>query len=130
MDSAAEHIVDYLVAQGYAAAGGTADWALYIGGYPEAPVNVTAIVDTGGEQANQDGGFGDGTVQISVRAKSYRAGYRKIYDARDLLTGPTARIIDGTQYTGFWIVSDVAHIGRDEKENDIFTLNLRYMREQ
>lgn len=129
MDSAAEHIADYLAGEGVGIVGGTADWALFIGGYPAAPINSITIVDTGGEQANADGGYHDGTVQVTVRSEGYRDGYRKIYEVRDLLVVPTGRIIDSVQYTGFWIVSDVAHIGRDEKDNDMFTLNLRFMRE-
>lgn len=105
-------------------------WTVYEGNEAPSPDNAVTVYDTGGGQANADGPLYDPTIQVRVRSLSYATGYTKALAIRDLLMIRTARIIGSWHYTGFWLISDVAKIGRDDIDRELFTVNFRLMRER
>lgn len=105
------------------------DWSISVGTEPAQPEQAITLYDTGGGVDQPDAQFYDPTMQIRVRAKGYPEGFDKATQIRDLLILPTAKIIDAFLYTGFWIFTDVAMIGKDDNDRCIFTFNLRLMRE-
>ncbi len=103
----------------------------FVGTEPELPtaeLTVTAY-DTGGAATENWAGYQDPTIQIRVRAVSYVAGYSKAEQIRDALVTPHGFIFNDWYYSGFWLISDVAHIGRDDRNRELFTVNFRLMRE-
>lgn len=148
MDSPADHVADYLESLGLLAvavvpepavrirtvedmvASSSEAWRGFVGTEPTDPDNCVTVYDTGGAQATADVPLYDPTIQIRVRARNYGAGYSKALELRDALTGPTGFLLDGWHYAGFWIVSDVAKIGRDDNNRELFTVNFRAMRQR
>lgn len=105
-------------------------WPVFVGTRPPDPSNAVTVYDTGGNQANADVPLYDPTIQISVRSVEYFAGYDKASEIRDALILPTSCTLSGWFYTGFWLISDVAKIGRDDNNRELFTFNLRAMRQR
>lgn len=126
MSSTAFHIATYIAAQGL----GTLSTDIFVGGEPKLPDTCITAYDTGGTHANADAGLWDTTFQIRVRSHSYLEGYALTEQIRDLLLNPTSRIIEDWYYTGFWLISDIAKIGRDESDRELFTVNFRCMRQK
>lgn len=120
--SAAYDVAAYLTSLGQ----GT----IYVGNEPanKSALTVT-IYDTGGPIGESWAGYQDPTIQIRARALSYPTGYDKLVSIRDALILPRGFTYGGWHYTGFWLISDVAKIGRDDTNRELFTLNLRLMRE-
>lgn len=105
-------------------------WTVYTGNEAPSPDDAITVYDTGGGQANADRPLYDPTIQVRVRSREYADGYTKALAIRDLLMIRTARDIGIWHYTGFWLVSDVAKIGRDDSDRELFTVNFRLMRER
>lgn len=104
-------------------------WGIAVGTEPAKPERVVTLYDTGGGVDQPDAQLFDPTMQVRVRSRSYADGYTKASAVRDALILPTAREIGDFLYTGFWIFTDVAMIGKDDNDRCIFTFNLRLMRE-
>lgn len=104
---------------------------VYVGAEPanHAATLLTTIYDTGGTPTENWAGYQDLTLQVRATASSYVAGYDRCADIRDALIAPTNADFGDWRYTGFWLISDVAHIGRDDRNRNIFTVNFRLMRE-
>lgn len=102
---------------------------IYVGHEPVSPVECLTIYDTGGSIGESWAGYDDPTIQIRARAVAYDDAYDNLRAVRDALILPTSFTFQDWHYTGFWLISDIAHIGRDDKDRPIFTLNLRLMRE-
>lgn len=109
--------------------GADSGWSISVGTEPSSPDQCITTYDTGGGVDQPDAQMFDPTMQVRVRAKTYEAGYDKATAVRDSLILPTAKVIGDFLYTGFWIFTDVAMIGKDDNERCIFTFNLRLMRE-
>lgn len=129
MTSVARDVAGYLAGEGLGAVGGSAQWALYIGKEPLQPDDAVTIYDTGGPFDNPDGPYYSPTIQVRVRSHSYDDGYTRAEAIRDQLIIPTARVIGGWLYTGFWLLSDVVKIGTDDKNRELFTVNFQSRRE-
>lgn len=125
--SAASDVVSYLASIGVFTAGVDA----FVGTEPDLPTAslTTTIYDTGGAPTEHWYLYEDPTIQVRVRASSYEVGHAKAEQIRVTLTGIRTLVYDGYHYTGFWIISDIAKIGRDDRDREIFTFNLRIMRE-
>jgi hypothetical protein len=102
---------------------------IFIGKEPPNPETVITIYDTGGAMGNPDASMFDPVIQIRVRAHSYADAMEKSEQVRDELVLNRSRIIGDFLYTGFWLISDVAGIGRDDNDRELFTTNYRLMRE-
>lgn len=129
MSSAADDIADFLEDDGVGTVAGAGQWGIYVGKEPVKPDDCITVYDTGGNPDNADGPFYQPTVQIRVRSTSYALGYAKASEARDKMIIPKSRQGVEWEYTGFWLISDVAKIGTDDSDRELFTVNLRLMRE-
>lgn len=127
--SLASDIAGYLADSGIGTLGGNEDWSVYYGEQPAKPDNVVTVYQTGGAMGNPDARMYDPTIMVRVRARGHDDGNDKAEAVRDLLILPTARVIGDWLYTGFWLVSDVAKVGKDDNNRTEFTVNFRLMRE-
>lgn len=127
--SPAHDIAVLLNDNGYGTFPYSAGWGIAIGTEPSRPDDVITLYDTGGGVDQPDAELYDPTMQVRVRSRSYTDGYTKASDVRDFLILPTSREVGNFLYTGFWIFTDVAMIGRDDNDRFVFTFNLRLMRE-
>jgi hypothetical protein len=125
--SAAYDIANYLASIGE----GTVGTDLFVADEPAAPELALCVTlyDTGGDLGQSYVGYQDPTIQIRCRAISYLTGYAKLEDIRDALVQSFGFDYGDWHYTGFWLISDIASIGRDENRRELLTLNLRLMRE-
>lgn len=122
MSSPAKQIRDVLTATGLY-------WPIYVGSEPTLPDNCVTLYDTGGSYANQDAMLSDPALQIRVRSFSYMDGYEQCAAIRDALIVPRSFQADDWIYTGFWLTMDISKIGRDDADRELFTCNLRAMRQ-
>lgn len=128
--SAAADIRDKIVAGGGGwVAGGSGDWALYVGEEPVSPDNVVTFYDTGGPPGNPDANLQNPTIQIRVRSRDYLPGYNKAAELRDLLKLPHDFIFGDWHYSGVFLTTDVAKIGKDGNNRNLFTVNFRIERD-
>lgn len=125
--SAAYNVAQYLESEGL----GTLATDLFYGTEPaDATAALTVTVyDTGGAATESFEGYQDPTIQIRCRALGYQTGYAKLEAIRDALVSVYGFNYGDWHYTGFWLISDIAKIGRDDRNRELFTLNLRLMRE-
>lgn len=122
MTSPTKHIRDYLTEL-------DTFWPIYIGSEPTTPNDCITLYDTGGGFANRDAQLSDSAIQIRVRSFSYADGYDQAAAVRDALIDLRGLLRDNWFYTGFWLTMDVAKIGRDDADRELFTVNLRAMRQ-
>lgn len=110
---------------------GTIGTDLFVGSEPDAPSAeiITTIYDTGGNPGESYAGFQDPTIQVRCCAVSYVEGYDHLQSIKAALIEQTGFIYDDWHFTGVWLISDIAGIGRDDRNREIFTFNLRLMRE-
>lgn len=128
--SPAHDVAVWLDAQGFGEFPHASElWGISVGTAPVKPDNCITTYDTGGGVDQPDAQFFDPTMHIAIRSYDYSAGYTKASDVRDSLILPTAKTIGDFLYTGFWIFTDVAMIGKDDNDRCVFTFNLRLMRE-
>lgn len=125
--SAAEDVAEYLQSKSL----GTLGTDLFYGNEPEDRdlVLTTTLYDTGGSPGESYEGYQDPFIQVRIRATDYNTGYARGEAIKVQTIERHAFDYGGWHYTGFWLVSDIAKIGRDEHRREIFTLNLRLMRE-
>lgn len=124
--SLSKDIAEYLISEGMGDAG---EWGIYFSTEPPLPDKAVTVYRTGGAQDNADGPYYQPNIQVRVRANSADEAELKSEEIRDLLLIPTARIIGDTFVTGFWLVTDIQMIGRDDNNRAIYTVNFRLMTE-
>lgn len=100
----------------------------YVGTEPPEPDTCVTLYDTGGDGELAYRGYENPTVQVRVRSFDYAAGYALAVQIRDMLVTERRIVTAEYVYSGFWLVSDVAKIGRDDKNRELFTFNLRIHR--
>lgn len=127
MASVASDIADFLQTQGHGTLAGDSEWAIYVGKEPEKPNSCITVYDTPGDPDNPDGPFYSPRIQIRIRCVSYADGYAKGEQIRDELIIETDRIINDRYFSGVWLDSDLAKIGTDDNDREIFTINFRIM---
>lgn len=123
--SAAYDIAQHLASLGH----GTLGTTLFVGTEPPLPNDCMTVYDTGGSISESMFQMYEQTIQIRSRSVLYLNGYDILSEARDALILPTSFEFGGWHYTGIWLVSDIAKIGRDERNREILTANFRLMRE-
>lgn len=127
MLSPAEHVAGHLASLALGALADQGEWGIFVGTEPTRPDSSITIYDTGGTQVVVP--LEDPTIQVRIRSHSYTDAYAKAHAIRNALLVPTARILDGWLYTGFWLISDIAKIGRDDNNRELLTINFRLMRQ-
>lgn len=134
MNSPAHDTAIFLVAEGLAVSFGGADaWSVYVGREPIAGAgdpleSVVTVYDTGG---------GPGplidlrrpTVQVRVRSASYGDGWMRANVINAALVAPVGVDAPGVAAAWWAPTSDVAFIGRDDRDRPIFTANYEMTRD-
>ena len=129
MGSVAVDIAAHLENESLGVVGSESQWGIYIGKEPPAPNDCITVYDTGGAEGNPDGPIYRPTIQVRVRSHDYSNGYNKAEAIRDALILPTAFVLNDRLFVGAWLISDVAKIGTDENDRELFTVNFRLMLE-
>ena len=87
------------------------------------------IYDTGGNEQSDTLAIDNETIQLRARCVRYDSGYNLLSAIRRFLQSKSAIVVNETLYVGFWVIATVTHIGKDENDLHIWTLNFRVMRE-
>jgi hypothetical protein len=125
-----EDIIDVLTSGG-AGTGGT---DLYAGPYPDMPIDVIGVIETGGLPGTYtmttDPGLERPRLQIAVRSASYATARNRSQLCANLMDAMRARRINGVQYHWAQVVMPPAYLGQDENRNHLFVLNLDIVRDR
>ena len=101
---------------------------LFIGAMPDYPDLCACLYDTGGPPPDEAVmGTYYPTFQARVRdgAGGYKTGYALAQSIRNALHGLTQQTVNGTRYIYMYATSDILHVGKDEKDRPLFTINFR-----
>ena len=129
MNSPSTDLAQFLEGKGY----GTIGTDLHVSYLPPKPDKCVALLDSGSwEEFNGLTNLEHPTVQVLVRG--VRSGFQDQYQlAHDIwkelvfLTNST-RIINGTHYSGVWLMSGPIFTGYDESKRPVYSINFRVMR--
>lgn len=101
---------------------------LFVGKEPEEPAECMTIFDYEGGVQNPKLNYDMVHVQVRLRfPEDYISGYKKIKKISVLLNGISPFNSGTDRVEGIWIQNPVNPIGRDNKDNHLFTLNLRLL---
>jgi hypothetical protein len=125
--SAANDVAAYLESESL----GTLGSNLFVASEPADPSSALTVTlyDTGGALGESYAGYQDPTIQVRARAVSYTVAYERLQAIKALLLPTYGFNYGDWHYTGFWLINDIANIGRDDRDRFLLTLNLRLMRE-
>lgn len=132
MNSPARDIKDYLLVQS-AESGSDLELVfktnLFIGILPESTQLIVSLFDTSGESPEPNE-IMNPTLQIMVRGiqGGYEAAYAKMESIVSLLHALSNTTINSTKYIQIWKMSEIMHVGNDDKTRPIFSCNLRIKR--
>jgi hypothetical protein len=127
MKSPAHDLAIYLASQGVGSYPGT----ISVNVEPADPVDVVTIYDTGGDSPDTDQlDLLRPTFQVRVRSMDPEAGYEMQERIRDLLMLPGRIVTVNSAFVVITPTSDVAHIGRDDNDRHLTTLNYSAIRER
>ena len=104
------------------------DWAIYISREPvDANETSLTVFDTGGATPNPKWLLDYPTIQVRIRGATngYKAAWEKAKDVKDALLANTPQTINGDKWDFINIAGDINHIGYDEADRPIFTINFR-----
>ena len=101
---------------------------LFISFEPDSPNRCLTIIDSGGYDPEVASQYEKPTVQIRSRDKAgqYRRAYATLKTIVDLLHG-NRFTVNSTMYV-FWQQGDIITLGKDEKNRDVLTANMRIHR--
>lgn len=110
-------------------------WGIFIGEEPPVPPaqpTVVTIYDTGGPAPfpGRNISMEEPRAQIRVRGAvgGYLAAYAKSRQCRDLLWGHDIFSVGSVNYSGLWIQTEPMFLGPDDKNQPIFSFNVRAVR--
>lgn len=129
MTTPAEDIATYLSSNGAGTLAATVGWGIFYSTEPAHTNNLITIYDTGGSDWATWNDMTSPTIQIRVKGRGYSTAFSKAAQCRDLIMKARGFTIGDYRYGGFSMISDVAKIGRDDKDKDIFTVNIQLMRD-
>ena len=98
--------------------------SLFIGHQPESPDEVVAIYATGGVEPDRYLPTADPTIQLIVRASDYETGHDRAQEIADALHRLTNQTLGDFYIYYSFLLGEPAHIGRDKRDRDEFTINL------
>jgi hypothetical protein len=112
-------------AAGSSAFGGSDPWSINVGGLPERPDDVAAIIDDGGPGALLYGQeINRPQIQILLRARDYNLGWNNINDGVNYLLKLHRREFGAYFYWGFDQTGDIMSLGPDDRGLFMFSANL------
>jgi hypothetical protein len=102
---------------------------LFVSREPTTPNNCISIFDTGGFEPDAKHDISRPTIQIRVRNSVYLTGYNLATAIKDALHGLYEQEEGLSNYLIILAMGDVTHIGLDDSNRNIFTINFRMIRE-
>lgn len=98
---------------------------LFKGFLPDDTGNAVCVYDTGGAEPDRDVPIGNPTFQVFVRHKSYATGFALVTEIYNTLNRQRniELVADETYFYNIFALGNPAHIGRDAKGRDEFTVN-------
>lgn len=103
---------------------GTVGTNIFYSYIPDIDGNVIAVLDTGGPQPNVDiKELKEPTFQIFIRNSSYASGKSQLDSVRSLLHRLIETTIGSTYFLNCFAQSEGGHIGRNERDQDEFSIN-------
>jgi hypothetical protein len=101
---------------------------LFVSFEPDTPDRCLTILDSGGYDPEIEANYEKPTIQIRSRdvPGQYRRAYGSLRTVVDLLHG--SRVTVNTTVYVFWQQGDIIHLGKDEKNRDTLTANMRIHR--
>jgi hypothetical protein len=121
-----EIIMD-LIASSLAGEGWIKTKNLFVGHEPETPANVCTIFDYEAGVQNPKLNYDMLWVQVRMRGQGYLETYRKLKKISLLLNGISPFNSGTDRVEGIWIQNPVTPLGRDSKNNFLFTINFRIL---
>lgn len=113
-------IADYLATNGL----GTVGTDIFYSYVPDIDGNLIAVLDTGGPTPSVDiKTLKNPTFQIFIRNSSYSAGKTNLDTIRSLLHQVIETTIGSTYFLNCFAQSEGGHIGRNERDQDEFSIN-------
>ena len=97
----------------------------FIGQQPELPHDCITVYDTGGGPQDSMNEIDDVSFMIHSRGSSYQDGWALIHEAKLILQSMAGKLVEGKEYVGVWSTSNIAFVGRDEKDRSIFSANFK-----
>ena len=128
MSTISEGIKDILVADSVGVFNATTGWAIYISTEPVGSIDqAITVFDTGGEPPNPKWLLDYPSVMVRIRAKvgDYLVGWAKAKNVKDSLLAVGPQTINLDQWDGINMAGDINHIGYDESNRPLFTINFR-----
>lgn len=86
--------------------------------------NTITLFDSGGNEQDDFEPIDTNSVQIRSRSTSYKGGYRSIHRIKLALQSKRPYNVGAKRIIGMWIENPPTHIGKDQRENSIFTMNI------
>ena len=112
------------------AALGTFGTDLFVSKLPDSPDACVCVFDTGGFAPESGYVYERPTVQVQVRGAvgAYEAAYNKAVAVKNALHDLHNQSWGVSRYIGIWAMSDVLHLGYDDKNRPLFSVNFRIHR--
>lgn len=94
---------------------------------PDGPDSAVCVIDTGGVAPERELDFKSPTFQVYIRSTTYALGKAKLDSVRDVLHGKSMQNLgiggDETFFMYIFAISEGGHLGRDEADRDLFSIN-------
>lgn len=118
-------IKDLLETAGVGVFAALSGWSIAISKEPQQPDTVVTVYNTGGPPPNPRYLLDFPNVQVRVRGGKggYEAAQAKAQACKDALLGIPSQVLNGDNWNGITMQSDVMLIGYDETNRPIFTMN-------
>ncbi len=123
-----EGVKDILVANAVGVWQAVGTWQIYISREPiDAVDTALTIFDTGGEPPNPKWLLDYPSVMVRIRGAigGYKEAWNKAKDVKDAMVGNSPQTINGDKWDHINIAGDINHLGYDESERPLFTINFR-----
>lgn len=126
-----EDIGILLEAQGVGTINAVSGWGIFYSIEPTSPETTITIFDTVGRASNPKFLLDHPSIQIRVRGpkQDYRLGYEKAQQIKDELLGIPSQVINGMEYIGIWMRSDIHHLDYDDEKRPRFVATYAITRE-
>lgn len=98
---------------------------VFIGTMPNSPDLCVGLFDTGGGEQDDREALDRSSLQVRARG-SYADAHKMLAKIKLALQSvPKVVLFNGSTLIGIWVRSNIAHIGRDSQDREIFTCNFR-----
>jgi hypothetical protein len=111
--------------------GAASGWSLHTAFEPPTPNTVITAYDAGGYDADAKWLLDFVIVNVRVRGAQwgYAAAVAKAQEIKDALLGLPPTVVGSTDYIGVWLNGDMIHLGNDQNDRPLISLNFRVARQ-